>query len=123
MAQHKTAGRSGERSTLQANASSETVASDSDLATVHTLSMMVQSDAVWIIGLFADIDQWSVPGDDLGTTFLSAGAVLVVAALTGDRTAETASRHTGMSWLFAEIVLAAMDLDNCWDMEWFADLH
>lgn len=87
------AGRSGERSTTATDEAKKGVV---DGAAYH-ITPTIETNAAWLKGRLAQTQDWHVDGDDLGTTFLATGAVLVAVACRGDRTAETTSRFTRLS--------------------------
>ncbi|MGB6689950.1 MAG: hypothetical protein WBE76_19105 [Terracidiphilus sp.] len=60
--------------------------------------------------------------DDLGTTFLVSGAVILASLLAKTRSPNMLSDATGLPLAFTGMVIETMDLNDFWQSERYADL-
>jgi hypothetical protein len=73
--------------------------------------------ASWLRNFYTPFTRAEVSGDDLGTTYGTAGAVILAAILTASRSPERLAELTGLPTAFVDVVLANMDRGNLWHSE------
>jgi hypothetical protein len=69
------------------------------------------------------IDPLFIASDDLATTFISAGLVLLTASLLNTRTAERLASSTGLPLKFVKRVIQDMNKADLWNCEQLFDLR
>ena len=79
-------------------------------------------DEQWLAEWFAQTNEWQIEYDDLGTSYLSAGAVLAAAAMCDEVSVAGLAITTLLPMKFVELVLGCFLYRRCQTSDWFLEL-
>jgi hypothetical protein len=80
------------------------------------------TDVLWLNNYYSEHPP-VCEGDDLGTTYDSVGSVLLLAVLTGTRSACDLAVITALPFHFVRVVMTQMEVHGLWPSEGIADLE